>query len=119
MAVPELKKTSLEEAFILEYFGPDFLPCPNNYVSLVHWLNIQAAIGNDKYSKCKNVTELAKELTLELGWAVDDFALRRAKKRIFTKKCEMGQNDLSYMNKKPYLCSRNFTTKTTGPCHNY
>lgn len=93
MAETTLITSPLLEAFISEYFTSDFLPYPNDYVGLVHWLNIQRAIGNDWYAKYNgNRAEMARQLTQTVGWLIDDFAFRRAEKRLFQSKRHYGSN---------------------------
>jgi len=62
-----------------ELHGKEPLPAESNYVMLARWLRNQTEAGRDRLAEAGgNVSLMARQLSEELGWAVDDCSLRRA-----------------------------------------
>ena len=59
------------------------LPPKNDYVALVRYVQKQAQAGIDWYVRAQgNRSEMARQLTKVVGWAVDENALRKAENRM-------------------------------------
>jgi len=59
------------------------LPPKNDYVALLRYVQKQAEVGIDWYVRAQgNRSEMARQLTKVVGWAVDENALRKAEKRM-------------------------------------